>query len=134
MQNPARQLFACTVMEEMLLVPEILGEDFTSAAARADQLLTRFDLAALKDQSIYRLSRGEKQRLALCTLLLSGPDFFVLDEPTTGLDAENRARLYQIMDELMEKGIGLAVISHDPELLSRRDCQKVRLEGGKVLP
>ena len=69
-QNPSRQLFASTVWQEMLFVPELLGEDLPRACGRAQELLVRFGLGELKERPVQVLSRGEKQRLAICTCLL----------------------------------------------------------------
>ena len=74
-QNPSRQLFAATVWQEMLFVPEVLGEDPGPLEARAEALLARFGLTELKDRRVPTLSRGEKQRLAICTMLMGGAFF-----------------------------------------------------------
>lgn len=132
-QNPSRQLFAPTVWQEMLFVQEILGQDPQPARARAEQLLARFRLADLKERRVYTLSRGEQQRLAICTMLMGGAEFFILDEPTAGLDRSHRTELYKLMDELLLEGKGLAVISHSRELASRWKCRQVRLREGQVL-
>lgn len=132
-QNPSRQLFAPTVWKEMLFVQEILGQDPGAAEQRAEELLERMGLGHLKEQSVYTLSRGEQQRLALCTMLMGGAQFFILDEPSVGLDKNNREKLYQLLDELLAQGKGLAVITHSRELASRWACRRIRLEEGRVL-
>jgi len=133
-QNPARQLFAGTVWREMVFVDELLGRDLEASAQRAQDLLERFGLGALKERSIYNLSGGEKQRLALCTLLMGGAQFLILDEPTVGLDRQNREILYTIIDDLLEEGRGLAVITHEKELISRySNARKIKVERGQVL-
>jgi energy-coupling factor transporter ATP-binding protein EcfA2 len=114
-------------------VQEILGQDPQPARARAEQLLARFRLADLKERRVYTLSRGEQQRLAICTMLMGGAEFFILDEPTAGLDRSHRTELYKLMDELLLEGKGLAVISHSRELASRWKCRQVRLREGQVL-
>ncbi|NMB00592.1 MAG: ABC transporter ATP-binding protein [Firmicutes bacterium] len=132
-QNPARQLFATTVWQEMIWVPELLGQNSELTCKRADELLEWFNLSALKQHSIYQLSRGEKQRLALCTMLMGGAEFFVLDEPTAGLDRENMNKLNVLLDDLLLQGKGLAIVSHEPELFSRHNARQVRLRKGVVL-
>lgn len=132
-QNPSRQLFAATVWQEMLFVPEVLGEDPGPLEARAEALLARFGLTELKDRRVPTLSRGEKQRLAICTMLMGGAEFFILDEPTAGLDRPNRAKLYRLIDELLAQGKGAAVITHSREAAARWACRQVRLEEGRVV-
>ncbi len=132
LQEPSRQLFRPTVFEELTFVPELLGKDPQETAAKAEELLAEFGLTRLKDRATLTLSRGEKQRLALAALLMGGARFFVLDEPTTGLDADNRRILYGKIEELRERGAGFAVASHDRELLSQWP-RRLRLREGRVV-
>ena len=132
LQEPSRQLFRPTVFEELTFVPELLGRDPQETAAKAEELLAEFGLTRLKDRATLTLSRGEKQRLALAALLMGGARFFILDEPTTGLDADNRRILYGKIEELRERGAGFAVASHDRELLSQWP-RRLRLREGRVV-
>ena len=131
-QDPAKQLFSLTVWEEVLLADSIKGTDSEAASLRANELLEMFGLHGLKNRSVYRLSRGEKQRLALCTIFMQGAKALILDEPTTGLDRENRFILYESLDGLLQKGIGLAIITHDKELKARSTGPTVRVHDGEV--
>ncbi|MDI9414169.1 MAG: ABC transporter ATP-binding protein [Bacillota bacterium] len=132
-QEPTQQLFTPTVWREMTFVDEILGRTSNETERKALDLLEWFGLTGLKERSIYYLSRGEQQRLALCTLLMSGANFFILDEPTTGLDKNNRKQLYTLMDDLVARGKGFAVITHEGELIDKYAYSQVRLEKGKVI-
>ncbi len=132
-QNPAQQLVTASVWQEMTFAEQLLEKDLAQAATRAEALLERFGLAALAHRGVHRLSRGEKQRLALCTILMNGARYFVLDEPTVGLDRANRQLLYEILDELRQAGKGCAIISHSPELHDRYRANMIRLKGGRVL-
>ncbi len=133
-QNPAQQLVTANVWQEMIFVERLLKRDEAAAAQRAEALLERFGLAGLAKRGICRLSRGEKQRLALCTILMNGARFFILDEPTVGLDRTNRQLLYAALDELRAEGKGCAIISHEGELWDRYRDKQIRLEKGRVLP
>lgn len=132
-QEPAMQLFTATVKEEMTFVSDFRGENRENVKKRAEELLGRFQLEHLKERSVYRLSRGEKQRLALCAILMSGLRFLILDEPTTGLDEKNRKILYDMVDQLSREGIGVAIVSHSKELLRRYGERGVHVEGGKAV-
>ncbi|NLL43032.1 MAG: ABC transporter ATP-binding protein [Firmicutes bacterium] len=132
-QNPARQLFSGTVWKEMTLVDELLGRDSKSAACKASRLLEDFGLGHLQERSTYYLSGGEKQRLALCTLLMGGARFLILDEPTVGLDKPNRQILYSVIDSLLAEGRGLAVITHEAELIRRYpQAGRIQVDKGQV--
>lgn len=132
-QNPDRQLFAANVQDEIIFPLEIKGVDKTTASERAAALLERFELSHLKERVPMRLSRGEKQRLVLAATLAQEPGFLILDEPATGLDRDRKKALYQLMEELAQEGIGLAVISHDLQFIEDHANRIIRLENGKVV-
>lgn len=132
-QDPSRQLFAGTVWKEMTFVHDLLGKEQKASAEKALHLLERFGLSALKERNIYHLSGGEKQRLAICTILMGGAQFLILDEPTVGLDKQNREILYTIIDDLLEEGRGVAVITHENELIKRYPkTHDIKVEDGQV--
>ena len=81
---------------------------------RVAEALERFDLADRAENSPHTLSGGEKQMLALASVLVIEPDTIIADEPTTLLDLRNRRR---IMRELMSLDQQLIVVTHDLELL-----------------
>lgn len=132
-QEPARQLFTPTVWEELTFIDSINGIDAGLTANKANDLLKRFNMLWAKNRNTYKLSRGEKQRLALCAILMQGARFLILDEPTTGLDRDNRNVLYSVMDELSIDGIGFAVITHDNEVMTRYPDFRIHVENGVVL-
>ncbi|MBO7666871.1 MAG: ATP-binding cassette domain-containing protein, partial [Firmicutes bacterium] len=111
---------------------ELLGKDPQETAAKAEALLAEFGLTRLKDRATLTLSRGEKQRLALAALLMGGAGFFILDEPTTGLDGDNRRILYDKIEELRQRGVGFAIASHDRELLGLWS-RRLLLREGRVV-
>lgn len=131
-QDPQKQLFTATVWEEILFADSVKGTDLFAAAERADGLLKKFGLYGLKDRSVYRLSIGEKQRLALCAVLMQGARYLIMDEPGTGLDCENRSLLYETIKELNEAGIGTAVVTHSREMIERFGARQIRVLSGKV--
>ncbi|MCL2818322.1 MAG: energy-coupling factor ABC transporter ATP-binding protein [Actinomycetia bacterium] len=112
-QEPDRQLFASTVIEELTILDELIDPAEGRDEDRAKTLLASFGLDGYEDRSVLTLSRGEKQRLALCAILMQDPSYLLLDEPTTGLDALNRERLIAYLRSLKEQGVGIALISHD---------------------
>jgi len=132
-QEPAHQLFATTVIEELVFVGRLMGTDRAALDARAEDLLARFGLRDLRARSPLRLSRGEQQRLAIAAVLMQRPRYLVLDEPTSGLDTASADQLLAVRTELCAGGVGLCVISHDPRL--RAYAQRaVRVEAGVVRP
>ncbi len=132
-QEPSHQLFTATVWDEMTFIGSIRGENSEETKEKAITLLGRFNLLDLRERSIYRLSRGEKQRLALAAILMQDIRFLILDEPTTGLDSENRNTLYSSIESFLDKGMGIAVISHNKEMISRYGENRIAIENGRVM-
>lgn len=131
-QEPSHQLFANTVMEELTFIPDLLGKDKEQTRNRAQQLLERFHIDSLKERSIFRLSRGEAQRTALCAVLMQQPDYLLLDEPTTGLDYDMRCILLEDLKNLAVHGMGIAVITHDSLVIDKLSQRMVTVKGGTV--
>lgn len=131
-QEPSRQLFAPTALEELTFTQELKGTPPEEANRRAEELLLRFELAHLAARGTHTLSRGEQQRLAICTLLLGQPGALVLDEPTTGLDARRRTLLAEAMRECLRGGVSLLLISHDEAFVRAHTTRELRMENGEM--
>ncbi|MEV4101570.1 ATP-binding cassette domain-containing protein [Nonomuraea sp. NPDC049649] len=82
------------------------------AAAAAERILKRFDLADLADRPGRTLSGGQKRRVAIALGLVHAPPLLFLDEPTTGLDPQNRANLWGRIRELREQGTSVLLSTH----------------------
>src|SRR5215211_1337229 len=78
-----------------------------AAAARADELLERFDLADAGDRTVKTYSGGMRRRLDLASSLITRPRILFLDEPTTGLDPRSRVAIWGIVRELVREGMTL---------------------------
>lgn len=117
-QEPSRQIFCANVWDELTFAGAHRGENHEHLQRKALILLEKFGLKELMRRSTYRLSRGEKQRLAIAAILMNDAKYLLFDEPTTGLDRENRRVLYSLIRELKASGVGLCIVSHDRELLA----------------
>jgi energy-coupling factor transport system ATP-binding protein len=126
-QNPERQIFAPTVLEDLTFAAVINGGCEKQAQEQARGILEKMGLAGLESRSVFRLSGGEKQRLALAGLLIRKPGLLILDEPTTSIDADNRAILGDIL-----RGLDAAVllITHDINFAGEYCGGRLTLDGG----
>jgi len=127
-QEPARQLFAPTVLEELTFTQELAGTPPEEARRWAMALLSRFELDTLAARGTLTLSRGEQQRLAICGMLLGKPGALVLDEPTTGLDARRKEILAGVIQEAIRDGISVLLISHDAQFVRQNTQREVKME------
>ena len=92
------------------------GEVFRMPEARiraaADDLVARFNLEEFLDQPIESLSHGTRQRVAIASALLHGPEVFVLDEPMVGLDPQHGRVLKDILKEQSRRGVTVFISTH----------------------
>ncbi|MCL2446249.1 MAG: energy-coupling factor ABC transporter ATP-binding protein [Oscillospiraceae bacterium] len=131
-QEPARQIFAPTVLQELTFTQELRGVPQEESHARAHELLARFELTHLAEQSTLTLSRGEQQRLALCGLLLNQPAALILDEPTTGLDPRRCDILAQTLQACLRADVAILLISHDMTFVQANATRILRMTEGQL--
>ncbi|MCL2503157.1 MAG: energy-coupling factor ABC transporter ATP-binding protein [Coriobacteriia bacterium] len=132
-QEPTRQIFAPTVLEEITFPLTLNGMEEEQAQELARTMLARFEMEPLADATTFMLSRGEKQRLAIAAILVNRPSFLVLDEPTTGLDARRKGILGRMINTLAEQGVGILLISHDAVFVRRYAGVTYRMAEGRML-
>jgi biotin transport system ATP-binding protein len=92
-------------------------------------VLERFGLTPLGDQSVYDLSGGERQLMAIAVVLATNPGLLVLDEPTTLLDRRNTLRLRRLLDTLPQ---AVVLATHDLDLALAADRTLV-VDSGNVV-
>ncbi len=127
--DPLSQLVMPTGREDVELSLRRSVRNSRERRLRAESTLERFGLLALADQSIYELSGGERQLLALAAVLAVDPDILVLDEPSTLLDLRNRELLRRTLAGLSQQVI---LSTHDLDLALDLDRVLV-IEGGTVV-
>ncbi|HET9960283.1 MAG TPA: ABC transporter ATP-binding protein [Polyangiaceae bacterium] len=94
-------------------------DESESASRRAALLaLERAGISALRDARLTELSGGERQRVAMATLLAQEARLALLDEPASHLDPAQQIDSYGLISELLERGLGVLLVTHDINLLS----------------
>ncbi|GAC56634.1 putative ABC transporter ATP-binding protein [Gordonia hirsuta DSM 44140 = NBRC 16056] len=127
--DPDRQIIMPTVVEDIELSLTRVENDKRRRREHALATLADFGLADHADQPSHTLSGGQKQLLALASIMVLGPSILIADEPTTMLDLRNAAMLREVLAGLDEQ---LIVLSHDLELLA--DYQRVLvLDDGRLV-
>jgi len=114
-QSPQNQIILPIVRDDIAF--GLKGRGFTKAEIdrKVEMVLARFNAGELANRRAHELSGGELQIAALCSVLATGPDILILDEPTNQLDLRNRALVQKIIHGLEEN---VVVITHDLELIS----------------
>ena len=134
LQNPDRQICKNTVREEILFgLRTVRGQEGEEALqARTDAVLKEFSFTG--DEEPFALSRGQRQRVALASILAVEPEILILDEPTTGLDY---LECCHIMDRIRrmneEKQVTVIMVCHDMEVVLDYASRALVMAGGKLL-
>lgn len=112
-QNPESQLFALSVEEDIAFGPENLGLKRELIQERVDNSLKIIGLNKLRNQFIFKLSGGEKQRLAIGGILAMKPDLVLFDEPTSDLDPKGTKDIIKSIFQLAkEENKGIILVEH----------------------
>lgn len=130
-QNPDRQLCQRTIREELLFSLRCAGKDNEAERAHCDALLHTFRLDG--EQASFQLSRGERQRVALASVLAARPQILLLDEPTTGLDDRECTQILEQISALHAQGVTVIMICHDMELVLAYAKRLLLVADGKLL-
>jgi cobalt/nickel transport system ATP-binding protein len=117
-QNPADQLFATSVEEDVAFGPRNLGLPEAEVAARVDEALAAVDVVELRDRPIHHLSFGEQKRVCLAGVLAMRPAILVLDEPIAGLDPVSESHMVELLLRLNRQQKTTMILStHSVDLL-----------------
>ncbi|MGD0073223.1 MAG: energy-coupling factor transporter ATPase [Candidatus Binataceae bacterium] len=131
-QDFEAQLFSTNVAHEVAFAMEQIGMERAEMAARIDAALEAVGLAGFERRDPTSLSGGEKQRLAIASVMALRPSVIVLDEPTTDLDPEGKAEVFALIRRLRDQGVNLVVIEHEAEEL--RECDRILiLNEGEII-
>jgi len=128
-QDPDDQLFMPTVYEDVAFGPVNLGLSAEAVDARVMEALERVGAEHLRERPPYRLSGGEKKRVAIATVLSMEPDILVMDEPTNGLDPFGRRQLMNLLGDFRHTKI---FTSHDLDMVLELCERTIVLHEGEV--
>ena len=115
-QNPDRQICKETVEDEIAFGLELHGMESTRAHEKAREAAQRFGLPL--DEAPFSLSRGQRQMVALASVLVVEPRVIVLDEPTSGLDYRECMTVMETVKQMAESGCAVIMVCHDMEVVS----------------
>lgn len=116
-QNSEAQLFSSNVWEEIAFGPLQMGFSVEQTRERVEDVLKFFDLAAIKDRPPFRLSGGEKKRVALAAVVAANPTALLLDEPTVALDPRTQRWVIDMLVQFGHTGKTLVTATHDLDII-----------------
>jgi energy-coupling factor transporter ATP-binding protein EcfA2 len=132
-QNPSYQLFCNSVEKEVAFGPTILEFSKDEIEQRVDNALKRMGLEKKREEYPFFLSMGERQRLAIASILSTNPSIFIVDEPTTGQDIKRAEEIMDLLIELHKEGRTIVVITHDMRIIADHVPRTVVMLDGKIL-
>ena len=132
-QNPNDHLFADTVYDEVVFTLKNLGFNDREMGLRTDEVLEEFHLTEYKDHYPRSLSGGEKQRVALASVLAAKPKILILDEPTRGMEYRLKSELMRLLEEYRSQGNTVVLVTHDVEIVAEYAERVILLSEGRIV-
>ncbi len=129
-QDPDSQIFSLKVKDEIEFGLENLGMD--RKKERIEEALEKAGLLEEIGADPNTLSQGQKQKLAIASVLALEPEVLILDEPVSSLDHRNAREIYRMLGALNKKGKTIIVIEHDTEWIARYATRAIVLEKGRI--
>ncbi|MGB9803341.1 energy-coupling factor ABC transporter ATP-binding protein [Desulfofundulus sp.] len=117
-QNSDAQLFNSSVWEEIAFGPVQMGLEPEEVNRRVEEVIALLGLGHIKDRPPYKLSGGEKKKVAIASVLSINPEVLLLDEPTGGLDPRTTRWLINLIRQLNQAGKTLVTSTHDLDIVS----------------
>jgi energy-coupling factor transport system ATP-binding protein len=130
-QNPDFMIFNLTVKEEIVFGLTNLGLDRVDERVKTS--LIEVGLAGYEDRDPHMLSLGQKQKLAIATVLAMDTSYIVLDEPSAMLDYRSAIELYNLLTKLNKQGKTIVVVEHDTDFLLTYADSMIVLDNGSCV-
>lgn len=123
-----------SIIENITLAPmKVKGISKADAEKKAEELLTRVGLIEKKDSFPNQLSGGQQQRIAIARALAMEPDMMLFDEPTSALDPEMVKEVLDVIKELTDEGMTMAIVTHEMGFAKEVADRVIFVDGGKIV-
>jgi energy-coupling factor transport system ATP-binding protein len=132
-QNPDHQIFARTVRDEVGFGLKVLGENHKKTEMRVAEALEIVGLKGYEEMVPFTLTKGERQRIAVASILATQPKVIILDEPTTGLDDQHQRNMMEMLKRLNQSGHTIIIITHSMWVAIEYTDRTILLKDGCVL-
>ena len=134
LQNPSSQLFHLRVEDEVAFGPRNLGMDDDEVKSRSDWALKATGLESLRDRKPSELSGGQKQCVAIASMLSMRSKILILDEPTASLDVPSTKRVLETLKTLnKEYGVTIVIVEHRLADVARMASRVILMDKGQII-
>src|SRR5919112_704747 len=131
-QNPDHQIFSDTVFDEVAFGPKIRDMEEAEIGERVEEALSAVGMEGRGEEDPFGLTKGERQRVAVASVLAVRPEVLILDEPTTGLDYAEQRSMMDLVKSLNEAGSTIIVVTHTMWVVAEYAHRVVVVRDGKV--
>jgi energy-coupling factor transport system ATP-binding protein len=131
-QNPDHQIFSDTVADEVAFGPKIRGMEEGEIKERVEEALAAVGLEGRGGEDPFGLTKGERQRVAVASVLAVRPEVLILDEPTTGLDYAEQRSMMDLVKSLNESGSTIIVVTHTMWVVAEYAHRAAVVREGKI--
>lgn len=132
-QNPDHQIFSNTVREEVGFSLRVAGMDPKAVEERVAEALAVVGLSGYEEEVPFTLTKGERQRVAVASVLAAQPQVIILDEPTTGLDYRHQRSMMEMLRDLHRRGHTVIIITHSMWVAAEYAERVVVMKDGQIL-
>lgn len=132
-QNPRSQFFNVDTTSELAFASENQGLPVEEIKHRIDKTVKKFKIESLMNRSLFKLSGGEKQKIACASVSVAGAEIMVLDEPSSNLDIYAIEELKQILSEWKKQGKTIIIAEHRLHFLKKLADRMLVMKQGKVI-
>ncbi len=134
-QNPFTQITGVkyTVYDEIGYGLENLSIPREEANEKVEQVIELLNLEKIRNQNPYDLSGGQKQMVALASVIVLDPELIILDEPTSQLDPSSTLAVYNIVKNLKKQGKTIIIVDHKVDLLAQVCDEIAVIQDGQLV-
>ena len=131
-QNPRTQFFNVDTDSEIAFGLENAGKDRIEINNTLEKVTEELDIKDLRNRDIFKLSGGEKQKIAFASAYASGPKIFLLDEPSANLDTTGIEGLKCCLERIKRSGLTVVIAEHRLYYLARLLDRVIYLKNGRI--
>jgi len=132
-QNPDHQIFSETVFDEIAFAPKNFGLDEATIRRNVSEAIEIVGLKGYEESDPFILSRGEREKVAVASVLAVAPEILILDEPTTGLDYHERRNTMEMLKRLNREGKTIIIITHSMDIVAEYARSVIAMKSGEVI-
>jgi len=132
-QNPRSQFFNVDTTSELAFASENQGVAVEEIRMRIEKTVEKFNIHSLMNRSIFKLSGGEKQKIACASVSVAGTDIIVLDEPSSNLDFAAIEELQSVLELWKQQGKTVIIAEHGLYFLRELADRMLVMENGRIV-